>query len=125
MYKEKGTHKSTAMDSFAAPREEGLIVNILNNFGFAQSEGGRFAAGLKYDFVKAIDNVTSTALATEIVDMIGSETARLQAERRTSTKRVTMPTTPEGAIRKLKANGMSLDELETFIKLMKKEEAKK
>tara|TARA_Y100000592_G_scaffold44175_1_gene70004 strand:+ start:55 stop:432 length:378 start_codon:yes stop_codon:yes gene_type:complete len=125
MYKKTGTHKSTAMDSFAAPREEGLIVSILNNFGFAQSEGGRFAAGLKYDFVKAIDNVTSTALATEIVDMIGSETARLQAERRTSTKRVTMPTTPEGAIRKLKANGMSLDELETFIKLMKKEEAKK
>ena len=125
MYKEKGTHKSTAMDSFAAPREEGLIVNILNNFGFAQSEGGRFAAGLKYDFVKAIDNVTSTAEAKHIIEMIGSETARLQAERRTSTKRVTMPTTPEGAIRKLKANGMSLDELETFIKLMKKEEAKK
>ena len=125
MYKKSGTHKSTAMDSFAAPREEGLIVSILNNFGFAQSEGGRFAAGLKYDFVKAIDNVTSTTLAKDIVDMIGSETARLQAERRTSTKRVTMPTTPEGAIRKLKANGMSLDELETFIKLMKKEEAKK
>ena len=125
MYKKTGTHKSTAMDSFAAPREEGLIVNILNNFGFAQSEGGRFAAGLKYDFVKAIDNVTSTAEAKHIIEMIGSETARLQAERRTSTKRVTMPTTPEGAIRKLKANGMSLDELETFIKLMKKEEAKK
>ena len=125
MYKKTGTHKSTAMDSFAAPREEGLIVSILNNFGFAQSEGGRFAAGLKYDFVKAIDNVTSTAEAKHIIEMIGSETARLQAERRTSTKRVTMPTTPEGAIRKLKANGMSLDELETFIKLMKKEEAKK
>mgnify|MGYP003132435675 FL=1 len=124
MYKETGTHKSTAMDSFAAPRNEGLIVNILNNFGFAQSEGGRFAAGLKYDFVKAIDNVTSTKEAKNIIEMIGSETARLQAERRTTTKRVTMPTTPEGAIKKLKENGMSLDELEAIIKTFKKEEKK-
>ena len=124
MYKETGTHKSTAMDSFAAPRNEGLIVNILNNFGFGQSEGGRFAAGLKYDFVKAIDNVTSTKEANNIIEMIGSETARLQAERRTTTKRVTMPTTPEGAIKKLKENGMSLDELEAIIKTFKKEEKK-
>ena len=112
------------MDSFAAPREEGLIVSILNNFGFAQSEGGRFAAGLKYDFVKAIDNVTSTDLANDLIQMIGSETARLQAERRTSTKRVTMPTTPEGAIKKLKENGMSLDELQAIIKNIQKEEKK-
>ena len=116
MYKKSGTHKSTAMDSFAAPREEGLIVSILNNFGFAQSEGGRFAAGLKYDFVKAIDNVTRTAEAKNIIEMIGSETARLQDARRSNTKRVTMPTTPEGAIKKLKENGMSLDELEAIIK---------
>jgi len=121
MYKETGTHKSTAMDSFAAPRNEGLIVNILNNFGFAQSEGGRFAAGLKYDFVKAIDNVTSTKEAKNIIEMIGSETARLQAERRTPTKRITMPTTPEGAISALKANGMSIDELKDFILKMESE----
>ena len=124
MYKETGTHKSTAMDSFAAPRNEGLIVNILNNFGFAQSEGGRFAAGLKYDFVKAIDNVTSTKEAKHIIEMIGSETARLQAERRTPTKRITIPTTPEGAVKAIQANGMSLDELQTFIKQLQKEEKK-
>ena len=124
MYKETGTHKSTAMDSFAAPRDEGLIVNILNTFGFAQSEGGRFAAGLKYDFVKAIDNVTSTKEAKHIIEMIGSETARLQAERRTPTKRITMPTTPEGAVKAIQANGMSLDELQKFIKQLQKEEKK-
>ena len=124
MYKETGTHKSTAMDSFAAPRNEGLIVNILNNFGFAQSEGGRFASGLKYDFVKAIDNVTSTKEAKHIIEMIGSETARLQAERRTPTKRITIPTTPEGAVKAIQANGMSLDELQTFIKQLQKEEKK-
>ena len=124
MYKKTGEHKSTAMDSFAAPREEGLIVNILNNFGFGQSEGGRFAAGLKYDFVKAIDNVTSTKEAKNIIEMIGSETARLQAERRTPTKRITMPTTPEGAVKAIQANGMTLDELTAYIKVLQKEEKK-
>ena len=111
MYKKTGEHKSTAMDSFAAPREEGLIVNILNNFGFAQSEGGRFAAGLKYDFVKAIDNVTSTAEAKHIIDMIGSETARLQAERRTTSARVTIPQTPEGVLNMISSGKMSADDV--------------
>lgn len=111
MYKKTGEHKSTAMDSFAAPREEGLIVNILNNFGFAQSEGGRFAAGLKYDFVKAIDNVTSTELANDLIQMIGSETARLQAERRTTSSRVTIPQTPEGVLNMISSGKMSADDV--------------
>ena len=106
MYKKDGTHKSTAMDSFSAPREEGLVVSILNKFGFAQSEGGRFAAGLKYDFIKGLDNYCSTDLATEFIQGVGSEVARLQDGRRSNTRRVTMPTTPEGAIKKLKAEGM-------------------
>ena len=124
MYKETGTHKSTAMDSFAAPREEGLVVSILNRFGFAQSEGGRFSAGLKYDFIKGLDNYCSTDLATEFIQGVGSEVARLQDSRRSNTRRVTMPTTPEGAIKKLKAEGMSLDELEAIIKTFKKEAKK-
>ena len=124
MYKKTGTHKSTAMDSFAAPREEGLVVSILNRFGFAQSEGGRFSAGLKYDFIKGLDNYCSTDLATEFIQGVGSEVARLQDSRRSNTRRVTMPTTPEGAIKKLKAEGMSLDELEAIIKTFKKEAKK-
>ena len=111
MYKKTGEHKSTAMDSFAAPREEGLIVNILNNFGFAQSEGGRFAAGLKYDFVKAIDNVASTELADDLIQMIGSETARLQAARRTTSSRVTIPQTPEGVLNMISSGKMSADDV--------------
>ena len=124
MYKKTGTHKSTAMDSFAAPREEGLIVNILNNFGFGQSEGGRFAAGLKYDFVKAIDNVTSTKEAKNIIDMIGSETARLQAERRTTSSRVTVPSTPEGVLALLKNGKLSADDVERAIAMFVKEDKK-
>ena len=99
------------MDSFAAPREEGLIVNILNTFGFAQSEGGRFAAGLKYDFVKAIDNVASTELANDLIQLIGSETARLQAERRTTSARVTLPQTPEGVLNMISSGKMSADDV--------------
>ena len=118
MYKKTGEHKSTAMDSFAAPREEGLIVNILNNFGFAQSEGGRFAAGLKYDFVKAVDNVTSTAEAKDIIDMIGSETARLQAERRTTSSRVTIPSTPEGVLKLISSGKMSADDVKKALAML-------
>ena len=125
MYKKEGTHKSTAMDSFSAPRSEGLVVSILNKFGFAQSEGGRFSAGLKYDFIKGLDNYCSTDLATEFIQGVGSEVARLQDGRRSNTKRVTMPTTPEGAIKKLKENGMSLDELQAIIKNIQKEEKNK
>ena len=124
MYKKTGTHKSTAMDSFAAPREEGLIVSVLNNFGFAQSEGGRFAAGLKYDFVKAIDNVTSTREAATIIDMIGSETARLQDARRTQSKRVTLPKTPEGVAKLVLEEDMTLDDLKTAIKMLEAQKKK-
>ena len=124
MYQKTGPHQSTAMDSFAAPREEGLVVSLLNRFGFAQSEGGRFSAGLKYDFIKGLDNYCSTDLATEFIQGVGSEVARLQDSRRSNTRRVTMPTTPEGAIKKLKAEGMSLDELEAIIKTFKKEAKK-
>ena len=121
MYKKDGEHKSTAMDSFSAPRAEGLIPQVLNNFGFAQSEKGRFAAGLKYDFVKAISNVTATSEADHIIEMIGSETARLQAERRTATKRVTIPQSPEGVLALIKSGKMSLDDVKSAIAKMEDE----
>ena len=125
MYKETGTHKSTAMDSFAAPRNEGLIPQVLNNFGFAQSDKGRFAAGLKYDFVKALANVSSVKkLSDELVALVGGETARLQSERKRSSKRVTLPDTPEAAINLLKAEGMTVDELKLVIAAMEEKEKK-
>ena len=119
-YKKDG-HKSTAMDSFSAPRAEGLIPQVLNNFGFAQSEGGRFPAGLKYDFVKAVANVTATAEADEIVQMIGSETARLQDLRKTATVRVTIPDTPDGLVKLVSSGKMSLDALKQAIATMESE----
>tara|TARA_R100000995_G_C3418372_1_gene92699 strand:- start:266 stop:634 length:369 start_codon:yes stop_codon:yes gene_type:complete len=119
-YKKDG-HKSTAMDSFSAPRAEGLIPQVLNNFGFAQSEGGRFPAGLKYDFVKAVANVTATAEADEIVQMIGSETARLQDLRKTATVRVTIPDTPDGLVKLVSSGKMSLDALKQAIAKMESE----
>ena len=119
-YKKDG-HKSTAMDSFSAPRAEGLIPQVLNNFGFAQSEGGRFAAGLKYDFVKAISNVTATKEADSIIQMIGAETARLQELRKTATVRVSVPDTPEGLVKLVSSGKMSLDNLKAAIAKMESE----
>ena len=122
MYKKEGTHKSTAMDSFSAPRAEGLIPQVLNNFGFAQSEKGRFSAGLKYDFVRALANVSSVkGLSDELIDMVGSETARLQAERRTASKRVTVPDTPDGVMNLIKSGKISIDSLTEAIAKMEAE----
>ena len=49
----KENQKSTAMDYFAAPRHEGLVVGILEKVGFTAGDGGRLPAGVKYDFIKA------------------------------------------------------------------------
>ena len=125
MYKKDGEHKSTAMDSFSAPRAEGLIPQVLNNFGFAQSDKGRFSAGLKYDFVRALANVSSVAgLSDELVALVGGETARLQSERRKASKRVTLPDTPEAAVAMLRAEGMSLDDVKAVIAMVEAAEKK-
>ena len=122
MYKKEGTHKSTAMDSFSAPRAEGLIPMVLNNFGFAQSDKGRFSAGLKYDFVRALANVSSVkGLSDELISLVGSETARLQAERRTASKRVTVPDTPDGVMNLIKSGKISIDSLTEAIAKMEAE----
>ncbi len=122
MYKKDGEHKSTAMDSFSAPRAEGLIPLVLNNFGFAQSDKGRFSAGLKYDFVRALANVSSVkGLSDELISLVGSETARLQAERRTASKRVTLPQSPEGVLALIKSGKMSLDDVKSAIAKMEAE----
>ena len=37
----KENQKSTAMDYFAAPRHEGLVVGILEKIGYTAGDGGR------------------------------------------------------------------------------------
>ena len=42
----KDNQKSTAMDYFAAPRHEGLVVGILEKIGYTAGDGGRLPGTL-------------------------------------------------------------------------------
>jgi hypothetical protein len=48
------TQKSTAMDYLSAPRNEGLVKNLMTLIGFTAPEGGRLPAGVKYDTIISI-----------------------------------------------------------------------
>ena len=85
----KENQKSTAMDYFAAPRHEGLVVGILEKIGFTAGEGGRLPAGVKYDFIKAVDSILSVDVGQEFRDLVGQEVSYLQANRKTSAPRIT------------------------------------
>ncbi len=110
----KENQKSTAMDYFAAPRHEGLVVGILEKIGFSAGEGGRLPAGVKYDFIKAIDNILSVAEWSEFSELIGGEVASLQANRKSSAPRITA--TPKSIMELVKSGKLSLDELQAELK---------
>ena len=114
MPKTSENQKSTAMDYFSAPRSEGLVTDILSKIGYEAGEGGRLPAGVKYDFIKALDNVLSTEHGEVIKDMVGSETARLQAERKSTAKRIVA--TPKAILELVKSGDLSLTELQTMLK---------
>ena len=107
----KENQKSTAMDYFAAPRSEGLVVGILEKIGFTAGDGGRLPAGVKYDFVKAVDNVLSADVGEQFGELIGGEVSYLQANRKTSAPRITA--TPKSIMELVKSGKLSLDELKT------------
>ena len=110
----KENQKSTAMDYFAAPRHEGLVVGILEKIGFSAGEGGRLPAGVKYDFIKAVDNILSVEEWAEFGELIGGEVATLQANRKTSAPRITA--TPKSIMELVKSGKLSLDELQAELK---------
>ncbi len=110
----KENQKSTAMDYFAAPRSEGLVVGILEKIGFTAGDGGRLPAGVKYDFIKAVDNVLSAKVGTEFGELLGGEVASLQANRKSSAARITA--SPQSIMTAVKSGKLSLDELKAAIK---------
>jgi len=110
----KENQKSTAMDYFAAPRSEGLVVGILEKIGFTAGEGGRLPAGVKYDFIKAVDNILSVAEWSEFSELIGGEVASLQDKRKSSAPRITA--TPKSIMELVKSGKLSLDELQAELK---------
>jgi len=114
MPKTTENQKSTAMDYFAAPRSEGLVVGILERIGFTAGDGGRLPAGVKYDFIKAVDNVLSSDVGEPFGELIGGEVASLQSHRKSSAARITA--SPQSIMTAVKSGKLSLDELKAAIK---------
>ena len=101
------------MDYFAAPRHEGLVVGILEKIGFTAGDGGRLPAGVKYDFIKAVDNILSVEEWSEFGELIGGEVASLQSNRKSSAPRITA--SPKSIMDAVKSGKLSLDELKLAI----------
>ncbi len=108
------TQKSTAMDYLSAPRNEGLVKNLMTLIGFTAPEGGRLPAGVKYDTIIALNDVIGAN--AEMQSMLATRVFELQAQRRTSNPKVSA--TPESVINAVKAGKISLDELKAQIKLL-------
>jgi|TARA_R100001530_G_C4266717_1_gene141986 uncharacterized small protein (DUF1192 family) len=117
MPKTTKTQKGVAMDYLASPRSEGLVVSLLALLGFQAPEGGRLPAGVKYDTLKALRDVFSISEASEIVAMIGSRIAELQAGRKSaSAGRITA--SPKSIVDAVKSGKLSLDELKEALASM-------
>ena len=110
----KENQKSTAMDYFAAPRHEGLVVGILEKIGFTAGEGGRLPAGVKYDTLVALHDVFSIEEGYEIRAMVGSRIAELQADRKSGAS-ARISASPKSIMDAVKSGKLSLDELKQAI----------
>ena len=110
----KENQKSTAMDYFAAPRSEGLVVGILDTLGFTAGDGGRLPAGIKYDTLVALNSVlNSKDFGPELTELVGGQIASLQANRKSNSPRITA--SPAYIMNAVKAGKISLDELKAMI----------
>ena len=91
------TQKSTAMDYLSAPRNEGLVKNLMALIGFVAPPNGRLPAGAKYDTIIALNDVVGAN--AEMQSMLATRVLELQAVRRTSTPKVSA--TPESVIKEV------------------------
>ena len=110
----KENQKSTAMDYLSAPRSEGLVVSLLSLLGWEAPTNGRLPAGVKYDFIKAVDSILDAEVGQEFGDLVGQEVSYLQANRKTSAPRITA--TPQSIMELVKSGKLSLDELQAELK---------
>ena len=107
--------KSTAMDYLSAPRSEGLVINLLSILGWEAPKGGRLPAGVKYDALIAMRDVFSISESFDIVAMIGSRMAELQADRKSGTS-ARISASPKSIMDAVKSGKLNLDELKEAIK---------
>ena len=103
------TQKGTAMDYLSAPRDSGLVKNLMSLLGFTAPKGGRLPAGVKLDTIIAFNDVLGSEDNEEFRSMMTTRIMELQAGRRTSTTKVSA--TPESIVSAVKSGKIDIDEL--------------
>ena len=110
------SQKGTAMDYLSAPRDSGLVKNLMSLLGFTAPEGGRLPAGVKYDTIVAFNDVLASNDNDEFRSMLTTRIMELQSARRKSTLKVSA--TPESIISAVRSGKINLDELKSALAQM-------
>ena len=104
------------MDYLSAPRDTGLIKNLMSLLGFVAPEGGRLPAGVKYDTIVALNDVFAVEENQEFSSMVATRIMELQASRRQSTLKVSA--TPESIISAVRSGKINLADLKKALAQM-------
>jgi len=104
------TQKGTAMDYLAAPRDSGIVKDIMRSLGYEAPKGGRLPAGVKFDTLIAISEALTVKDFADMVSAIQSRVSELQSARRVATAKVRA--TPESVVAAVKSGKISLADLQ-------------
>jgi len=110
------TQKGTAMDYLSAPRDSGLVKNLMSLLGYTAPKGGRLPAGVKYDTIIAFNDVLASEDNDEFRSMLATRIIELQSARRTSTTKVSA--TPESIVSAVKSGKIDINELKKALAQM-------
>jgi len=110
------SQKGTAMDYLSAPRDSGLVKNLMSLLGYTAPVGGRLPAGVKYDTIVALNDVFASKDNDEIRSMVATRIVELQSARRKATHKVSA--TPESIISAVRSGKINLDELKSALAQM-------
>ena len=111
MPKTTKNQKSTAMDYLSAPRDSGIVKNLMALIGYVAPKNGRLPAGAKLDTLKALSDVLASDEETS--SKVATRVHELQSDRRKATLRV--KANPESIIEAVKSGQISLSELKAKI----------
>jgi len=103
------TQKGTAMDYLSAPRDSGIVKDIMSLIGFTAKKGGRLPAGCKYDTLIALKDALDGDDGDEFRSILASRVVELQTARRKSSAKVRA--TPESIVQAVKMGKISLADL--------------
>ncbi len=115
------SQKGTAMDYLSAPRDSGIVKEIMSLIGFTATKGGRLPAGCKYDTLIALRDALGSDDNDEFQSQLASRVVELQSARRKSSAKV--KATPESIVQAVKMGKISLDDLKAQLDALEKVES--